>query len=187
MYESLEDQSLRTATLPSAAYGFRSCSDKWKIQPQDKFRNNHPRIREIWREGKKVTVALGYDAGEKRRGENMKEDNKYRYWFPLKEWGWYLEDCIDAFRRHGLPVPPKSACFYCPSSTKVEVIALANEHPDLFARAVAIERTAKPGLQTVKGLGRHWTWEELVSASERQMNLLPETVPMNCTCFDSED
>src|SRR5271157_244000 len=48
MYSSLEDQCLRTHTLPSAAYGWRSCSDKWKIQPQDKYLNNLPAARAIW-------------------------------------------------------------------------------------------------------------------------------------------
>lgn len=187
MYASLEDQSLRTETLPSAAYGFRSCSDKWKIQPQNKFRNSDSRCKKIWAQGEKVTIALGYDAGESRRGDNLKEDAKYRYRFPLKEWGWFREDCIAAFVRHGLAVPPKSACFYCPSSTKAEVIKLAKEEPELFERAVAIERAAAPGLKTVKGLGRHWTWEGLVQISNDQMQLLPEAPQMNCVCFDSEE
>lgn len=186
MYASLEDQSLRTNTLPSAAYGWRSCSDKWKIQPQDKFMNNYPPARAIWEAGKKITKALGYDAGETRRGEKMQENDKYRFWFPLKEWGWYLEDCQAAFVRHGLPIPPKSACFYCPSSTKAEVIALAKNHPELFERAVAIERNAE-NLRTVKGLGRHWTWEGLVQITNQQLALLPEAPQMNCTCFDGEE
>lgn len=184
MYASLEDQCLRTATLPSAAYGWRSCSDKWKIQPHDKYMNSCLQVRRIWAEGKKVTKAIGYDAGEKRRGESLTETDKYRFWFPLKEWGWYLEDCMEAFTRHGLPIPPKSACFYCPSSTKKEVIALSQNHPDLFARALSIERNAE-NLRTVKGLGRHWTWEQLVANSNAQMSF-PETVQMDCTCFDVE-
>lgn len=187
MYSSLEDQSLRTQTLPSAAYGWRSCSDKWKIQPQDKLLNNFPPAIEIWKAGGKVTKALGYDAGERRRGENMKEDEKFKFWFPLKDWGWFLEDCIAAFKRHGLPEPPKSACFYCPSSTKSEVKRLSKEHPDLFERAVAIERNAQELLTTVKGLGRHWKWEELVQISDLQMELLPEAPRMTCTCLDGEE
>lgn len=186
MYESLEDQVLRTHTLPSAAYGWRSCSDKWKIQPQDKFLNNLPAAKAVWASGLKITKALGYDAGERRRGENIQESDKYRYWFPLKDWNWFRSDCIEAFKRHGIPVPEKSACFYCPSSTKAEVKALAINHPDLFARAVAIERNAE-NLQTVKGLGRHWKWEELVQISDQQASLFPEPPQMNCTCLDTEE
>jgi hypothetical protein len=186
MYASLEDQCLRTHTLPSAAYGWRSCSDKWKIQPQDKFLNHYAPALAVWAAGKKITKALGYDAGERRRGENIKESDKYRFWFPLKDWDWYLSDCIEAYRRHGLPVPTKSACFYCPSSTKTEVLSLSKEHPDLFARAVEIERNAE-NLHTVKGLGRHWKWEDLVRNSEAQTLLWPNPPTMNCTCLDAEE
>ncbi len=61
----------------------------------------------------------------------------------------------------GLPVPPKSACWHCPGSKLGEVLDLKRDHPDLYARAVAIEdraRDGKHGLDTVKGLGRTWAW-----------------------------
>jgi hypothetical protein len=186
MYESLEDQCLRTHTLPSVAYGWRSCSDKWKIQPQDKLMNHFPPALEVWARGGKVTKALGYDAGERRRGENIEESDKYVFRFFLKEWDWYLEDCIEAFVRHGLPVPPKSACFYCAASTKAEVRKLSREDPALFSRAVAIERNAE-NLQTVKGLGRHWKWEDVAAADESQFKLFPEAPQITCTCMDAED
>jgi hypothetical protein len=187
MYSSLEDNCLKKKMLPSAAYGFRSCSDKWKIQPQAVFMNSYGPAIECWAAGNKVTKALGYDAGEMRRGQNIKEDAKYRYWFPLQEWGWYLEDCIAAYERHGLAVPPKSACYYCPSSTKKEVLALAKDHPDLFQRAVEMERNAASNLKVVIGLGRHWSWENLVQISEAQLQLLPEPPQIACVCFDGED
>lgn len=186
-YASLEDNCLKKQMLPSAAYGFRSCSDKWKIQPQNYYRNHHPLILEAWATGEKVKIAIGYDAGESRRGSKLTEDAKYKFWFPLVEWGWFLEDCIASFGRHGLPVPPKSACYYCPSSTKKEVLALAKDHPELFARAVEMERNAAPSLTTVKGLGRHWSWEQLVQISNQQMEMLPEAPQMACACFDGED
>lgn len=187
IYASLEDNCLKKEMLPSAAYGFRSCSDKWKIQPQDSYMNNYPPAKVVWDAGMKIRKAIGYDAGEARRGANIREDAKYKYWFPLVEWGWYLEDCKAAFVRHGLPIPPKSACFYCPSSTKSEVLVLSKEHPELFARAVAMERNAAANLKTVQGPGRHWSWESLVQISEMQMNLLPDPPQMNCACFDAED
>lgn len=187
MYESLEDNCLKKNMLPSAAYGFRSCSDKWKISPQAVFMNGFAPAITHWKSGAKVTKAIGYDAGEARRGANIREDAKYRYWFPLVEWGWFLEDCIDAYQRHDLPVPVKSACFYCPSSKKSEVLALAKDHPDLFVRAVEMERNAAPNLKSIKGLGRHWSWEGLVQISTQQMELLPEAPQIACACFDSED
>jgi hypothetical protein len=195
IYGSLYDNCMAKNMLPSIAYGFHSCADKWKVQPQDKWFNNYGPAREIWARREQIVKAIGYDAGEPQRAEkrartaeNATDDwEKYKYWYPLIEWGWFLEDCKSAYSRHGLPVPSKSACFYCPSSTKAEVIALSKNDPEQFAQAVAMERNAAPNLKTVKGLGRHWSWEGLVQISELQMQLLPEAPQMACACFDSDN
>jgi hypothetical protein len=63
----------------------------------------------------------------------------------------------------GLPVPIKSACFYCPASKKAEVICLRDHHPDLLERALAIERNAQAKLTSVKGLGRSYAWEAFLT------------------------
>jgi hypothetical protein len=51
---SLEDQCLRTGTLPSLAYGGKSCSLKWKVARQNKFCNHWEPVLEVlavWSEG----------------------------------------------------------------------------------------------------------------------------------------
>lgn len=131
-YTSLEDEALKTATLPSRAFGFGRCADKWKIQPQHRYMRKH--FAHVWEEGKKVIKALGYDAGEPHRAARL-EDDHYLFWHPLIEWGWDRAGCVTAIKRAGLPVPPKSACFFCPSSTKTEILELEKTHPELLARA----------------------------------------------------
>ena len=44
---TLETECLRSGTLPSIAYGFKRCSQKHKVGPQEKFCNHHPLI-EDW-------------------------------------------------------------------------------------------------------------------------------------------
>lgn len=61
--QSLEDQCLRTGTLPSLAYGGKSCSLKWKVAPQDKFCNHWEPALRCWQSGQRVIKAIGYDAG----------------------------------------------------------------------------------------------------------------------------
>ena len=39
---TLETECLRSGTLPSIAYGFKRCSQKHKVGPQEKFCNHHP-------------------------------------------------------------------------------------------------------------------------------------------------
>lgn len=184
MYMSLEDNCLRKEMLPSRAYGYSSCADKWKIQVQVKFFNNLKAAKEIWAAGSKIYRHIGIDAGESHRASKQ-EDEKFFFKYPLVRWNWAREECIAAIQAAGLPVPPKSACFFCPSSTKKEVLTLAQEHPDLYARAVAMERRAAPNLGTVQGLGRHWKWEDLVKSQDPDS--FPEAAVEACTmCYDGE-
>src|SRR5687768_16886791 len=62
-YHTLEGQCLHTGTLPSLAYGGKSCSVKYKAGPQDRYVGRWPPAQECWRRGGKVLKAIGYDAG----------------------------------------------------------------------------------------------------------------------------
>jgi hypothetical protein len=159
-YHTLEGQCLHTATLPSLAYGGRSCAIKYKREPQDRYvRRWQPAI-DCWRRGGKVVKAIGYDAGPAdSRRHRYDEDDRYRYVYPLVEWGYDRPRCEAVIRAAGLPVPAKSACFFCPASKKLEIVRLQQHHPDLLRRALAIERNARDGLTSVKGLGRSFSWE----------------------------
>lgn len=162
---SLEAECLRSHTLPSIAYGYKRCSQKHKISPQEKFCNNHPLCREEWAQGKKVVRFIGYDAGEIKRYERSRKynltDKKYLNRYPLiEEWHWNREDCIRAIQEAGLPQPGKSSCFFCPSMKQAEIEDLKLQYPELFQRAIAIEENALPYLNKVKGLGRNYAWNE---------------------------
>lgn len=162
--QSLEDQCRRTGTLPSLAYGCKSCSLKWKIAPQDKFCNHWEPALRCWRSGRRVIKAIGYDAGPS-DGRRIKEfrDPKYSFWYPLREFGLDRAACLDLIRSEGLAVPCKSACFFCPATKKPELVQLHEEHPDLLERALAIERRALPNLRSVQGLGRSFAWTAWLS------------------------
>ena len=60
---TLETECLRSGTLPTIAYGFKRCSQKHKVGPQEKFCNHHPLCRAVWQAGNRVTRFIGYDAG----------------------------------------------------------------------------------------------------------------------------
>ena len=161
---TLEDECLKGGTLPSIAYGFKRCSLKHKIGPQEKFCNNYPPCRKVWVSGKKVVKFIGYDAGEHYRSNKVLlrdlADPKYSKWYPLMEWGWDREACIRAIKAEGLPQPGKSSCFFCPSMRAEEIIDLREHYPDLFRRALALEDNARANLKTVRGLGRNYSWKE---------------------------
>ena len=185
---TLEQECLRSGTLPSIAYGHKKCSLKHKVWPQERFCNHHARCRDAWDRGERVTKFIGYDAGEAPRRENVAErdrrDPKYRKEYPLMEWGWTRRDCIRVIREAGLPLPGKSSCFFCPSMKRREIRTLYHRYPDLLARALAMEDRARPNLLTVSGLGRSFAWREFIEADEAQLALpdafSPEDLPCSC-------
>jgi len=160
VYDTLEQQCLHTGTLPSLAYGGKSCSIKYKKVPQDKYVERWEPARQCWNQGHKVVKVIGFDAGPAdSRRHRYEEDERFRYWYPLQEWGYDREQCKRIIESAGLPVPMKSSCFYCPAMKKPEILWLREHHPDLLERALHIERNAQDSLQTVQGLGRSYSWE----------------------------
>jgi 3'-phosphoadenosine 5'-phosphosulfate sulfotransferase (PAPS reductase)/FAD synthetase len=166
-YTNLEEKCASNETLPSLAFGHHSCSLVFKRDPQNAYLKRHPLVREAIWTGRKLVKAIGYDAGSRDTARSRRtyksgaagdkwEAAHVRYWYPLQEWGWTRERCESEIRQAGLYVPPKSSCFFCPAMRPAEVIELRDEHPDLFARGVAMEERARDGrhgLKTTKGLG----------------------------------
>jgi hypothetical protein len=172
--KTLEQDCLDRRALPSIAYGPKTCSLRWKVEPQRR------RLKALglaeW------TQAIGYDAGEPWRAR-LSDEPRATNWFPLIDWGIDRDECRKICVAAGLPFK-KSACFFCPSSKKWEVVQLAKLHPDLAQRAVAMERGAE--LLWLKGLGRRWSWNALLQNEDQQTRLFetdgePE-VP--CGCLD---
>jgi 3'-phosphoadenosine 5'-phosphosulfate sulfotransferase (PAPS reductase)/FAD synthetase len=164
--KSLSEACMRTQVLPALAYGQHQCSIVWKQVPQQKYVKRWAPAQAAWKAGLNVVTCIGYDAGPRDSCRKYKAEGKaapgYANRFPLIEWGWDREECARQIAAAGLPVPDKSACFHCPASKKPEIEALRRDYPELFARAVEMERLAHArGLTRIKGLGRSFAWREL--------------------------
>jgi hypothetical protein len=184
---TLEAMCLRLNVLPPITFGFKTCSQRFKKEPQEKFINNWEPAQRAWASGERVVKLIGYDAGEPHRVVDYSDD-KYTLRYPLIEWGWTREQCVEAIIRAGLCVPPKSACFFCPNRKPSEVLALKREHPELLERALEIERRAAPNLKAVKGLGRdRYSWRELSEADDAQAKMFADYErEQPCECYDGE-
>lgn len=167
--QTLEAACLRNAVLPAIAYGSKACSDHWKIRPQRRWIRTWPPAQVAWDHGIPVTFAIGYDAGETRR-KPLDDTPHYAYIYPLRELGWDRDACIREIHNAGLPVPPKSSCFFCPSTTKADLLKLNQQHPNLTARACRIESLAfaSGNATPPRGLGRTWSWSKFLAAHVRQ-------------------
>lgn len=178
---TLEADCITRKALPSLVYGFKTCSQRFKSQPQEKYLNSLPAAQEAWGRGEKVSKLVGYDADEERRAKPF-DSPKYALRYPLIEWGWDRDACVAAIARAGIGQPGKSACFFCPASTKDEIVELGRTYPDLLNRALAMEDNAE--LSTVVGLGRRFSWRIFTVGDPRQLSMLPPAIP--CDCYDGE-
>ena len=180
---TLEDDCLNKNMLPSVAYGFKTCSQKYKIAPQDKFMNNYSPAKDFWKSGGVITKLIGFDADEPQRAEKDYSCNKYNCQHPLIEWNWGRDECKAAIERAGLPQAGKSSCFFCPNSKPSEIKELNAVYPELMYRCIKMERNAE--LTTIKGLGRgNFSWENLVKTDD--MFPYPDA-EMPCGCYDGDE
>lgn len=170
-YSTLTGNCVANETLPSLAFGMHSCSVKWKITPQEAYIQGYGGVEnaqpgwqpalDAWATGVQPVKAIGYDAGPadlKRAGKvhGKVHDPRWRpytFWYPLQDLGWKREDCVQAIAEEGLPVPVKSACFFCPASKQWELWWLAGAHPDLFVQACQLEFGALTG--------KHSRWDRV--------------------------
>lgn len=155
-YYTLEQNCLTNGTLPSEAFGFGSCSIKWKAEPQKKWLQTWQPALDCWAAGGQVIRAIGFDASgadQKRSYAAAKiVDPLFAYWYPLQDAGWDRERCKAEIAKAGLPVPPKSSCFFCPNMSPAEILEL---DPKYLRRIVMMEARAKPRLRKIQGLWRN--------------------------------
>ncbi len=92
--------------------------------------------------------------------------------YPLVDWGWRRRDCLAYIVTQGVPVPPKSSCFFCPSGYRIsERRWLWDNHPGLYERASELERNASRANQkwaTLDPAGR-WTLDQLRERFEAEI------------------
>lgn len=133
----------------TGAPGHRSCTRDWKIKPVE---------RELRRRGatpdNPATVALGISVDEIERAKpgidkrNPLQDRVY----PLLDLGIHRSDCRKIIEEGGLPVPPKSACFFCPYHDLEAWRKLKRETPDLFDQAADLETKMAAKALTLSGI-----------------------------------
>lgn len=179
--ETLEQELLRRKVLPPIAYGFKSCSEKYKIRPLNKFLKTHHK--HIF-EGEELPIKyIGFDAGEARR---IKEDvtGLFENQYPLIEWKWTRKYAESIILAEGLCLPPKSSCFFCPNMRSHEILKLPE---DLKQRAIDMEDAAKDSLIELNGLGRNFSWKGLINADKSQYKMFEDLeleYQAPCECID---
>ncbi len=154
----------------------RWCTEQMKIRPFEKF------------VGEDFAISyIGIRADEYRNGYTSTRPN-IRPVFPFKERELVKADIIRLLEDSGIGLPDyyrwrsRSGCYFCFFQRKYEWVRLAEEHPDLFEKAVRYEQQHKDG--------RYYTWaqgetllellarkEEIIAQHERSVAREQEKKP----------
>lgn len=145
-------------TLPGIAFGMKSCSIKWKVEAQEPPRLMAAPLLAAWNRGERVTKLIGFDSTEDHRtfgdGKGMdigtapgvpRYGERYNVEYPLRTWGLDRAACGRLITGAGLPLPPKSACFFCPAMKDLEILQLAKSEPTMYALAMEMQRLYRAG------------------------------------------
>ena len=111
--------------------GQRQCTNQWKIQPIQKYLRTEHGV-------KTATVQLGMHYGEIWRLKESRTKwvtNRY----PLIDLKLNRADCVQVIKEANLPVPPPSACEFCPLKSDGKWRDLASNRPDEFAKVVELD------------------------------------------------
>jgi hypothetical protein len=192
----LYDELLRdTRSVPIPVYmeggapGRRSCTTDYKIAVIDRT----IRILDI----SHAVVGLGISADET---ERMKDESwtdvkpgireeKLGFWkrvdYPLVDLRYSLQDCVKIITDAGLPLPPKSACWFCPFKSRNEWIRMRQHEPELFAKAVALEKrlNEKRGAMLRDNIFLHSSSKPLEQAVAIQRGLFDDETNDECGGF----
>ena len=123
--ENLYDYALWRRIAPSMLN--RWCTDKFKVRPlNDYFK-------------RPAQVFIGFACGEEKRQARRRPTEGVWHTYPLIDLCIDREGCKEVIAAHGLPIPDKSGCFFCPFQRVAEWRRLRDEHPCLFAKARELE------------------------------------------------
>jgi PP-loop superfamily ATP-utilizing enzyme len=120
--------------LSGGSPGSRTCTSEWKARTLAKWRKQQGATQE-----EPCVVAIGISVDEIHRANKKKAEKWEAIEYPLLDLGLRRSDCEQIIRRAGLPVPPKSSCWFCPWKTREVWKRMKAEEPDLFQRAVELD------------------------------------------------
>lgn len=138
LYGELTREGSKSLKIPvrmsNGAPGTRSCTADYKIVLIG---------RELKRRGATAllpaTVGIGISVDEIHRANNRRCEAYERIEYPLLDLGLRRSDCERVIRDAGLPVPPKSACYFCPFHRPEAWHEQRRNEPELFEKSCQLE------------------------------------------------
>lgn len=136
----------------SGAPGNRTCTEDFKIRVIARELKARGATAE---DPAMIGIGISLDEIERMRSAFDPRIPEQRRYYPLVDLRLARQDCVRIIADAGLPLPGRSACWFCPYHSGEEWRRLQREHPDLFEQACQLEER----MQERRGrLGRDPVW-----------------------------
>jgi len=123
---------------------WRTCTDRFKVRPIERY------TKKLLAPGQRCTSVRGISIDEDRRAVASG-----RQWvaaeYPLVREEISREDCKRWMVRHNYPIPPRSACVYCPYRCNAEWRRMRETQPEDWAEACRVDELVRHDLPGVRG------------------------------------
>lgn len=127
------DLPIPVKLAPSGAPQDRSCTKHWKVVPIDRWLAAHGAT-----QAQPAEALLGISVDEIERATGRASSYSTRA-YPLLDLHLTRTECTWIIAEAGLPVPPKSACWFCPFYTDRQLAERHRDDPELYQRLVELE------------------------------------------------
>lgn len=119
--------------FPSKGIGSRQCTRDFKITPINREIKNLVGEAEVF-------SWIGISTDEAAYRKKPSQDPRIQHRWPLLEKEMSRDGCLKWMRTNNMPVPPRSACYFCPYKSDYEWRRLRSEEPLEFQKAIDFER-----------------------------------------------
>ncbi len=177
LYGRLMRQGGRSQTIPvrlsSGAPGSRSCTADFKIRVIAKWLRANGATPEV-----PAVSGLVISLDEFQRAKSASTIPYQLLEYPLITLRLTRQDCMNIIAGAGLPIPPKSSCWFCPFHSLRRWQHMRQDEPELFWKAVLLERHLS-NMRGGVGKDAVWLTDKLVPLDQattphRQLPLLPD-------------
>ncbi|WP_234322376.1 phosphoadenosine phosphosulfate reductase [Streptomyces sp. NRRL B-24720] len=120
--------------MSNGAPGTRSCTVDFKIKVIGRELKRRGATKEA-----PATIGIGISLDEIHRANNRRCEPHEEIVYPLLELGLRRIDCARIIRDAGLPVPPKSSCWFCPFHRPETWHDMRRRQPELFEKSCQLE------------------------------------------------
>jgi hypothetical protein len=122
--------------MSNGAPGTRSCTHDFKIKVVGKWLKANGANAD-----NPADVMIGISTDEIQRVNNKRVEPYENPIYPLIDLGLDRAACAEVIRKAGLPVPPKSSCFFCPFHRPLMWAEMRRDEPELFDLSQQLEDT----------------------------------------------